>query len=719
VALAGPAQAQWTGTVTDLQYTDPTNWVDSKINDTFSGLYGWGDGNFSININSNHTVENNFTWQVEDAATVTSYPNGQTWTFASTQPVFFVDIGGITLNKTLNFGVHNRNFSLQFQPDSALTFTISPSSQAIGNAQGRDIFAMHATMSNVGSLTKNGGGYLSLNRTVTISGSGSGKVEVLAGQLALGYDQSGFGKITGATEYNVVGQGSLLGVLLSNVSVTDTNVLGDAPVNLYSGGLFMGRSNVVDQSVGAVNLYGGRAVISSLNKTLTISALERRNFATLNILSSNNSGTLGFGHFVKISDAQSSQAVLDALVGGGDQVKILPWAAANNSNDNDFLGTENNGAWSGANLVTYTAADGFRALTASEYYTADDSTTFLASGSYDNVSLGGTGVTVDQDLTVNALKLDSNNITHTIAANTTLTVTSGAIVAGGNYVDINGSGILNTGDNPLIITGRATIGVGAGITNSVADDEVGLIAANVGTGVTLSGANTYHGITLAQGGLTISNALALPATTELRVDRGGVVSVNASSKVRKLSGVGTVNASGGLVVGKGDPASGGQLVVSGSGILAPGDISGNYQAGTLLLGATVTDLVFDDGGIFAVDLSADANDLVRATRSGGSGLYVEENALTTLMLNFLGGYTPDAGATWLLTDGFTTSSGATNTDGFLTDMTVSDLLHPNWEYTLLFDNHNLRLTLEAIPEPSTWLLLTLGAALLLTVRRRR
>jgi hypothetical protein len=722
VTLAVPARAQWQGTTSGLDYTDTSNWAGADVNDTFSGSYGWASG-FSININDDHEVKNNFTWRVGDVQNVNLNNSGShTWTFSSKQPVFTVDF--INSAQTLNFGASGQNFSWNFQNGSALTLAVSPTTASIANPMAQDTLAIYATINNVGSLTKTGGGLAYLYRAVNVSG----KVDVLGGQLLLGSNSAAnYGKITGATEYNVVGRGSVLGMTITHGS--DNNVLGNAPVNLYSGALHMGPTSI-NQSVGAVNLYGRAAISSQLNvsTTLTLTSLERHNFATFAIVGANQNnnflGTPSNSYFVKIADEASSEAIVKALVGGDGGVgsttqKILPWAAYSTFTGASSVANNNDGFWSGDHFVTYTHEGGFRYLLPEEFVQVNASTPFSSATTYDNVLIKAAGNTfsIGQNQTINSLKFaDNSTYNITIETGNTLTISSGALAwSAWNNSNIKGDGTLSSGTNPLISTGRgSTNTISASITNAIEDEgAAGLIVANLGNGLTLNGVNTYGGMTLVQGILNIGSAGALPLTTELRVDNSGLVNINSASKVRKLSGAGTVTASGGLLVtgsDTGTPTSKNILVTNG-GILAPGDISGAFQAGTLLLGANITDLEFGKDGIFAVDLSADANDLVRATVAG-IGLSIGDGA-STLKLTYLDGYNSVEGMSWLLTEGFSSSIGT------LTNMTVSDVLHEDWEYSLMFDNNNLRLTLDSIPEPSTWLLLTVGATLLVTTMRRR
>jgi hypothetical protein len=156
------------------------------------------------------------------------------------------------------------------------------------------------------------------------------------------------------------------------------------------------------------------------------------------------------------------------------------------------------------------------------------------------------------------------------------------------------------------------------------------------------------------------------------------------------------------------PAGSNKISVGSGGILSPGDLSGDYTAGTLLLATSVSSLTLSAGSTFEVDISSSANDMVQALRTAGATLDIEGG---TIVLNYLDSFVPEVGESWLLTSGFNATAGLAD------NMTVSDAL--GYTYSLSFENNNLMLTLDAVPEPATYLLLGVGAAILLVGCRLR
>jgi hypothetical protein len=709
---------------------------------------------WTINI-ADHTVTGNFTYDNTDRANVTFLQSTDssvhtTWTFTAANPVISAHLSQFNIQRNLTFGAPARNtLTFDFQGGNAV-FDITPASQGDGNS---NLF-LYADIINAGSLTKTGFGALNLYRTADITGrvtitspnppSTGNSVPTTGGLLILnnGYNNNnnGWQARINAAAVDIIGYKKSL-----TIAAYDFNgdMLNPAmPVNLYSGALnLMGSSNnntAVNQTVGMINVYGRGLLANTTNlndSTLTVAGITRHNFATLNLMGNMQAITGGTGtrslgnrNFIKISGDDNN--IRAALVGGQGTagtttISIIPWATAQSQNAGN-IDTRNAAAWMGTELVTYTSGGGFRALTADEYKTFSGGATpaeingFTA---YDNLALlGAVGQTTANwtlapgDQTFNALKLGQNPtrqaVTHTLTltAGQTLTLSSGALLNGGNTFTLSG-GILNTGDNPLILTGRSTTTISSVITNTITDPNLpGLIAANIDSWTVLSGVNTYGGMTLVQGNLNVNSTGALPTATELRLDRDGQANLNVNSTVRKLTGIGTLQTGNqGLAVGAGATAAN-TIALHTGGTIAPGDLSGDYQAGTLMLGGNATTLNLD-GGTLSIDLSATANDTLWATRAAGATLNL--TGATLLELNFLNGYTPDAGTNWQLTAGFTLSSGEADL------ITVQDLAHPDWEYTLTLDNHNLRLTLDTIPEPSTWLLLGFGVSLLAVLRHAR
>jgi hypothetical protein len=746
---ASAARAQWTGNGSDNSYNNPDNWAGETVNDTFTGPYGWPSGSYTdIKLSGTRTLDGNFTYDNTDVTGGVRFnpDNDTVWNFSSDRPVFSVDMGpagvGTGRNGQMWIGADSRTMTADFHGGNPV-FDITPT--LVGDD--RDTVNWYVTINNAASLTKQGNGNLNIYRTVNVSGAVniSGAAN-RSNAMSLGgfnnaADTDRYGKINAAV-LNIIGVQKVLN--LQPTQYQDDMLGTTMPVNLYNGALGLSGAS---QAVGPVNIYG-RAVVGNLSGaddvTLTLASLTRHNFATFNLIGNNQGGrSLGVHNFIKI--AAGDAYIIDSLVGdgpaGSTTVGIVPWITSQGGNGSG-IGNTDNSQWMGGNLVTYTTAGGFRQLADNEYHTktgTNNGTVIGPAVSLDditdgeNVSLAVVNTSTNVytgtfamsgDRTFNALRafsgsgfyngqpnLGGGNYTVLVGAGNTLTLTSGVITVSNNTTTFTG-GVINTGVNPLIISGRTNITINSDLTNSITDrDTPGFIAA--AGNIYVSGNNTYGGMTLVQGNLIVNSTGALPTATELRLDREGVANIFAVSTIRQLSGIGTLNFTNnvGLNVGGVIPAGNRGIAVSGGGSVAPGDLSGDYQAGTLLLGANVVNLAFYEDSTFAVDISATGNDMVQALASAAT-LNIMGG---TLELTYLDGYDPAAGTSWLLTSGFTASSGLV--DGYF--MSVLDLAHADWEYTLSFSNNNLMLTLDTIPEPSTWLLLGVGVMLLALLRRAR
>ncbi|MDR1146459.1 MAG: PEP-CTERM sorting domain-containing protein, partial [Verrucomicrobiales bacterium] len=699
--------------------------------------------NNAWNINLNvHTFTNNFTYISPDVANVNLTPNNNTvWTFTAPNPRITVSMGDGKTNVTryLNFGSASRSGVIMDFSGGNPVFDINPKA----DGDGVDTFNLYAEITNAASLTRAGSGVMNFYRPIKVDGVVTiGGIEQNRYKSTTALDQTA---IIDADHVNIVGNRHLLRLQPRNI-LSGTNLLADdMPVNIYAGGLdFFPQEDATEQTVGPVTVYGRAGIANSVrrdNLTLTLTSLTRGDFGTVNLIGNNQDGRyLGNQTLIKISG--NDKNIRDSLVGGGGadgskNISIIPWATAQGLNNG--MGNADSGSWAGSDLVTYTTAGGFRALTASEYFDGTGAA-FMNAGATDNVTISG-NTTITGDKTINALRVTGGEVI--INSGVTLTVTSGLIGATNFGNQQNPGGTIDTGSNAAIFTMRRTsFNLYADLTNSITDpNQAGLIAANIDGFVNLYGAQkSYGGMTVVQTGLNAATAYVLPADTELRVEQDGDARISANNVVRKLSGVGwltignnnvvlRVTGNDALIGASGDR----EVRINDGGILAPGNLTGDYRAGTLLLGAwhyapytyEVAMLTLGVGALFEVDISATANDMVEsANYSLPSTLNLEGG---TIKLNYLDDYTPAAGETdtlfsWTLAKGFDSVSGS------VSNLVISDALHPEWlinddgyGYSLLLDGNDLllNLNLAAIPEPSTWALLVTGAALLAILRRRR
>ncbi|MDR1190777.1 MAG: PEP-CTERM sorting domain-containing protein, partial [Verrucomicrobiales bacterium] len=594
--------------------------------------------------------------------------------------------------------------------------------------------------SNATSLIKTGVGGLFLrgnaNQNIILSG-GDGVVTVSEGLLSVETSNQNLtgARIRGVTRYDIGQAGATasnankrnaaLFVDLNSVNASqsaDVNVLeSSAAIHLYAGALAYqstgASSKLPSQTVGDVTLRAGRSglglVNGSGNFTLTLNSLTRENNATVNIFGLATAGAFS----LKVTNDSN---ILADLVGSGTSATstaIVPWATGRTTftaNVGNLTNTVNNFATNG--LVTYTHDGGFRVLDTSEY-----APTLAGSNDDDNVRITA-AETLSDDKTVNALV--GVNTTLTIANNTTLTVTSGVVARfGGNFTISGGQSMLNTGDRPLILySDGSDFNIQSQIINTAA---TGLIAAT-GVGRTfLGGANSYTGATIVQSTLNLQNDKAIPVASALRIDSGGILLIDGGSRnvgAASLSGRGLLpfnsTASRFVLGGSADNRAtelAGYVTVRENAFIAPGDADGIYQAGELTLGANILGVYFQEGSFFDVDLAGDTvSDLLAISSDNLSAPVLKFDEGAIIRLNYLDNYTPTADGEWLLTTGFASISGDLD-NVFLKNGEGDDL---SALFSLSSAGNNLLLT-SIIPEPSTWLLLTVGATLLMTTRRRR
>ncbi|MDR1146585.1 MAG: autotransporter-associated beta strand repeat-containing protein, partial [Verrucomicrobiales bacterium] len=210
----------------------------------------------------------------------------------------------------------------------------------------------------------------------------------------------------------------------------------------------------------------------------------------------------------------------------------------------------------------------------------------------------------------------------------------------------------------------------------------------VGVGTwTLTNQNTYTGTTTVSGGvLLLSGTGSINGSAKVAVS-GGELAVNSSVVLTPMV---TVDAGGALT---GSGTLGGTVEFDD----ATGTVSGGGlgTAGTL----TFTDAQYWDDFTYLWDiLGADQYDVLDITHTDGLQLIGDNYTLTVNNPNMVA------------VDHLTILSGLAS--GFNAD---------NWSITSGYELslNGTDLVLNTIPEPSTWLLLGTGAALLVFLRRRR
>ncbi|MDR1192004.1 MAG: PEP-CTERM sorting domain-containing protein, partial [Verrucomicrobiales bacterium] len=648
--------------------------------------------------------------------------------FSNPNAAFVVDLGGASSQNFL-WGSTGRDVRSNFSGN--VTFYVNPT---VFNNTGLNTFYLNSKTTLAGDLHKSGAGTLTVNgnATQTVAMSG-GKVTVDGGALIVATNSAALtgARIAGAGGYDVINSLSTLTVDTTSLALSQTtgvNLLEEAPVNLYSGVLkFAGNGNGVinEQSVGAVTANGrvalGFDTTTSNGFTLTLESLTRANNATVNLTGLASGG----GHIV-ISGNDDN--IVSSLVGGTTGVsgvtnlKIIPWISANGYNHGVNAAAR---MYAGADLVTYTtgtgAGAGFRVLADNEYFSD-----LAGAAADDNVKIATAAQTLATSTTINALRNITSTSTVTLNSDVTLTVDSGVIINAQRAGFTVTGGTVSSGARAFVFNGQETItSIYSNLTNTVSDGAVGAIFAQVGSQTRIYGTNSWGGATLVQGSLLVYGNGALPNTTDVRVDRGGSLLINAGNAwFASLAGIGSIGIDGSQstvrisIGGDGSSNAYGGITVNAGGIIAPGDASGEFQAGTLFMGNQIGHLTFKADGVLALDFASDTvSDQIAvalANTSAPPTLRFDDGAI--ISVNLLGTYTPTTDTDWLLTTGFASISGDLN-NVLLQNSAGTALDSELWSLSNLGGNLLLSYT---IPEPSTWLLLTIGAGtLLFTIRRRR
>ncbi len=617
-------------------------------------------------------------------------------TFTSANPSISVDVGpGAQRSVTFNSNV---NFDLQNKP---LNISVTGSAALVGGNRGDDTLSIQGSLLGLTELSKSGAGTVQVSKPVELNGP----VKITGGNLQFSGNSSLLANSAVPTAISIDGRGSQLLLQTSAANSLGTST----PITMRAGVLTLGGGGGIATTVGAVTLTGSKNTLANLtanegsNRSLTLASLTRENQALLNLIGRN--GTVGNGsqQILVNNDAH----LLSGLVGGGGSagtstISILPWVSAMSGGNSPTVGFNDTAPYSADWLVTYTSDNGFRALTAASEYQTD----LNAASAVENVRLGA-NVTLGASKTVNALTASANaNIT--LGSGLSLTITSGVLNT--REATISGGSIAAGTGNPLIFGGRSGL-----VVNSSIGGDAGIIVANVGSGLTFGGTNTYSGDTLIMAQLQVNNAAGLPAGTNVRVDEGGTLRLGTVGlSANSLSGTGVVqfvsdHANNSLTLGTAARISK-SIAVGSGGYIAPGDPSGEHQAGTLsFTGTAPVNLALQSGSELQIDLAGLQSYDSIANLSSGGGLLTIDDGL--IKINRLNGYLPEIGDTFNLITGFT---GTT-----LGSLSVIDVLSPSTHaYGLQrLDNGTLQLTVTAVPEPA--LVSALGVMAFAGLRRRR
>lgn len=283
---------------------------------------------------------------------------------------------------------------------------------------------------------------------------------------------------------------------------------------------------------------------------------------------------------------------------------------------------------------------------------------------------------------------------------------------------LNGSGTLqgNKTGATLITTGHLTINGGGGgifsgtISDGLANNRLQISKSGAGA-QTLSGNNTYTGQTAVTGGTLLINGTHVQSTS----GAGGGSSANGLYRVS----AGATLGGNGRIAGNGSAANTNMILVESGGMLAPGASIGTLTLdGANISGAGSSVLNMASGASFSFELGGDTADRISFWNYTGAGDFLRNNNAINLSLNG----TVTAGTYTVTLFDFFSDNGVSITNSGITDglTLIGASIDPNISSAnLIFNADSITLEYTVVPEPSTWVLLTLSLCATTLLRRRR
>lgn len=467
------------------------------------------------------------------------------------------------------------------------------------------------------------------------------------------------------------------------------------------GGVISGNKLIGNAGSGTVaftgaNTYTGATAVGGI---LAVSSLADGGVASNIGASSNtaenlilNRGTLQY------SGGDVSTDRLFTIGNGGATIESSGTGAMNFTNTGDIASTDTVSMDVVAGANTFAAGSTTINLAAT---TNPNSTANLAVG----MSVTGVGISpgavISEILDGNRIVLASGSATATATATT---LTFGAL---DRTLNLTGT---NTGDNTI-----------SGNLVDAATKELGVTKSGAGKWV-LNGANTYTGTTRVNAGtLVIGSSGSISDTSTVVVGSGGNFAYNSATA---RSGAITIDGNGGS-----------RAILSGTGTLDValtldnvGDtLSPGNSPGILALGVDqswesftyqweTNDFVAKVAGTNFDQIAIDGG----LTLTGGTGDYVLDlYSLTAANIAGLVENYNGEDQSWTI---LTASSGITGFDASAwTILTSNFTSNPAWTgvWTLSQSGNSLVLDYAAVPEPSTYALLTLGLLAVVVLRRKR
>lgn len=432
--------------------------------------------------------------------------------------------------------------------------------------------------------------------------------------------------------------------------------------------------------------------------------------------------------------------------GGGTRITTIDGAG-----NSIFNGAVNNNSGTSLTAITKSGAGTARFNSTTSNYTGP---TTLTGGVLEVVSLANGGVASSLGQATNAaanLVFNGGTLRYVGAGNSTDRAFT--LGANGGTIDSSGSGALtmtaaamahsNSGTRILTLTGTNT---GNNSLATVINDGAGATSlAKTGSGLwSLSGANTYTGSTTVNAG-----TLLISGTGEINGSSG--VTINSGGTFRYTSSTGlsrdvTLN-TGGTFSHSGSDNYTGNLTWNG------GTISGTNFAGvSLTVGANKTIAPGNSPGIMATgnqtwtnggNYNLEIYDFDSAAGTGFDTIAItgtlDLSGLTTGGFNInlwsLSSVGPDVngdalnfnslvGGSWVIVSttggitGFNADNFQVNVDAVNGTAGFSNSLGGG-SFSIAQSGNNLLLEFTPVPEPSTWVLITIGLGAVTLLRRRR
>jgi autotransporter-associated beta strand protein/T5SS/PEP-CTERM-associated repeat protein len=595
--------------------------------------------------------------------------------------------GGSVLSGTSFIGFGEGQGNVTMSSGSWQTYHTTVGQSGTGHLQidGGDVYSpllRIASGTAVGSVALNGG---SLSTNEVTRGTGTASFHFGGGTLTASADSGNF--FNGFSSSELTSTGTAF-INSNGFTITSTVGLGGSGVltklgagtlnftdtNAYTGGTIV-RSGTLAVNGGVIN-HAARSVLvgNTFGDNGSVSILNGGRISSLNTFLGNVAGSTGKAT-VTSGTWTTANTFYVGQIGNGE----LLVNGGVVTNTYGFIGF-NPGASGTATISSGTWAN-------SNYLAVGDlgSGHLVVSGGavtnslgYIGLSFGGTGVAaVSGGVWANTNTLTIGDSGHGVLSITDSgLVTSGTVLLGDKSgsqgrLNIGTGGVAGTLQTAVVRGGAGSAQVSFNHTGSLtfgARMEGSVVVEKVGSGtLTLSGSNSYTGGT------------NLVAGTLILTDVGSTASVLGSGTVTiqdgaTLSGAGTVL---------------GDTILKGT--LTPGNSPDEIYFGAGLL--------MENTAIVGVELAS----LASFDRIAVAGLLTYDG---TLSITLIGGYLPEVGDTFALFDADTVALGS-NFDAIIFD---------NPDYLGSFDTATGVLTITAVPEPSTAVLLLAGGVFL--ARRR-